>query len=75
VLLRAGAQQSRRKPTEQHPYGFHREKYIYSLISAVGIFCLGAGASVVHGIQSLLDPPELMHLGWSGMGAPPQPPA
>ena len=24
---------------------------MFALISAVGIFCLGAGASVVHGIQ------------------------
>jgi zinc transporter 9 len=61
LLLRAGVNQSRRAPTRQHPYGFHREKYVYALISAVGVFCLGAGASVVHGISALLDPPVLEH--------------
>jgi len=65
LLLRAGVQQSRRAPTKQHPYGFHREKYIYALMSAVGVFCLGAGASVLHGIQSLLDPPQLEHMGYN----------
>jgi solute carrier family 30 (zinc transporter), member 9 len=65
LLLRAGVNQSRRPATFQHPYGFHREKYIYALMSAVGVFCLGAGASVVHGIQSLMDPPALEHMGYS----------
>ena len=65
LLLRAGVQQSRRPATLQHPYGFHREKYIYALMSAVGVFCIGAGASVVHGIQALLDPPALEHMGYS----------
>jgi solute carrier family 30 (zinc transporter), member 9 len=27
-----------------------------SLISAVGIFCLGAGVSIVHGIHAIMDP-------------------
>ncbi|KDD72562.1 hypothetical protein H632_c3189p0, partial [Helicosporidium sp. ATCC 50920] len=49
LLLRAGVHSSRRAPTREHPYGFHKEKYIYALMSAVGIFCLGAGASVLHG--------------------------
>ena len=65
LLLRAGVEQSRRPATRQHPYGFHREKYIYALMSAVGVFCLGAGASVIHGIQSLLDPPALQNMGYS----------
>lgn len=31
-------------------------------MSAVGIFCLGAGASVLHGVQSIFDPPELTNM-------------
>jgi zinc transporter 9 len=65
LLLRTGVQQSRRPATRQHPYGFHKEKYVYALVSAVGVFCIGAGASVVHGIQDLLDPPTLEHMGYS----------
>jgi len=65
LLLKAGVQQSRRAPTRQHPYGFHREKYIYALMSAVCVFCIGSGASVVYGIQSIMDPPDLEHMEYS----------
>jgi solute carrier family 30 (zinc transporter), member 9 len=34
-------------------------------MSAVGVFCIGAGASVVHGVQALFDPPALEHMGYS----------
>ncbi|RDX58380.1 Metal tolerance protein C4, partial [Mucuna pruriens] len=44
-------------------YGYSKERFVWSLISAVGIFCLGSGATVVHGIQNLwtAQPPENMH--------------
>eukprot|EP00887_Chlorella_sp_A99_P004011 scaffold11.g4011.t1 len=56
LLLLAGVQRSKRLPTRIHPYGFSKEKYVYALISAVGVFCLGAGASFVNGVQQLLAP-------------------
>lgn len=34
-------------------YGYSRERFVWSLISAVGIFCLGCGATIVHGVQNL----------------------
>ena len=40
----------------EHPYGFGNMRHIMSLISGVGIFCLGSGVSVYHGIQVLLNP-------------------
>lgn len=65
VLLRMGVVQSRRAPTTEYPYGFHREKYIYALMSAVSIFCLGAGASLLHGVQALFEPPHLQDMSLS----------
>ncbi|XP_023549000.1 metal tolerance protein C4-like [Cucurbita pepo subsp. pepo] len=41
------------KPDALHPYGYSKERFVWSLISAVGIFCLGAGAIIVNGIQNL----------------------
>ncbi|KAL2467714.1 Cation efflux family protein isoform 1 [Forsythia ovata] len=43
-----------------HPYGYSKERFVWSLISTVGIFCLGSGATIVHGIQNLWtsQPPE-----------------
>lgn len=34
-------------------YGYSKERFVWSLISAVGIFCLGSGATIVHGFQNL----------------------
>lgn len=36
-------------------YGYSKERFVWSLISAVGIFCLGSGATIVHGVQNLWD--------------------
>ena len=33
MLLKQGVIRSRRKPTPEHQYGFHKEKYVYALIS------------------------------------------
>ncbi|KAG5026192.1 hypothetical protein JHK86_022106 [Glycine max] len=43
-------------------YGYSKERFVWSLISAVGIFCLGSGATVVNGVQNLwiAQPPENM---------------
>jgi zinc transporter 9 len=35
-----------------------------SFACAVGIFCLGAGVSIVHGIHSILEPAASVDLGW-----------
>lgn len=43
-------------------YGFSRVRYVYALISGVGIFFLGAGVTVYHGITGLLHPPTLTFL-------------
>jgi len=43
-------------------YGFSRARYVYSLISGVGIFFLGAGVTVYHGAMGLFHPPVLEFL-------------
>ncbi|XP_031387874.1 metal tolerance protein C4 [Punica granatum] len=53
ALLAYGLSSSRRAPDAIHPYGYSKERFVWSLISAVGIFCLGSGATIVHGIQNL----------------------
>ncbi|KAJ9529803.1 hypothetical protein QJQ45_022205 [Haematococcus lacustris] len=55
VLLRVGVKQAIKAPTAQHPYGYMRDRFVWSLISAVGIFFLGAGASVLHGLHTLFE--------------------
>lgn len=47
TLLRVGLIQSQMAPNASFNYGYHRDRFIFSLISAVGIFFLGAGAKVI----------------------------
>ncbi|PSC74152.1 Metal tolerance C4 [Micractinium conductrix] len=65
LLLKHGVIRSRRKPTLQHQYGFHKEKYVYALISAACVFCIGCGASVIHGVQALFNPHPLENMALS----------
>jgi len=56
MLLQVGITNSNRKPDATFNYGYRRERFVYSLISAVGIFFLGAGFSVMHGLHGIMDP-------------------
>ncbi len=41
VLLLLGGKRSRREATPQHPFGFGRERYIYSFLVAIVLFSVG----------------------------------
>jgi len=62
VFLLTALKRSQRPADAQHPFGYGKERYFWSLLAAVGIFVLGAGFSVVHGVRSILDPEELGNL-------------
>jgi len=62
-LLALGIHRSKKEASEDHPYGHGRERYVWALISAVGIFFLGCGLSLYHGVQGLLHPHEPSHIG------------
>ncbi|KAI8805847.1 cation efflux protein [Cladochytrium replicatum] len=53
-LLMWGIFRSLRQSDSLHPYGFSREKYAWALVSGVGVFFLGGGVSLYHGISGLL---------------------
>jgi zinc transporter 9 len=55
-LLAMGIKKAQRAPTPDHPYGYGQDSFIWALISAVGIFFLGCGVTLYHGIHSLLHP-------------------
>eukprot|EP00877_Chromochloris_zofingiensis_P006820 jgi/Chrzof1/2391/Cz11g13120.t1 len=65
MLLRVGITRSKKEPTRLHPYGYSRDQFIWPLISAVGIFCCGAGISLIHGVQGLFEARELGNLFWN----------
>lgn len=56
VLLMIGIVRSTKDADADYGYGYMAERYIWALISAVGIFFLGCGVTIYHGISSLLHP-------------------
>ncbi|MFA5154847.1 MAG: cation transporter [Patescibacteria group bacterium] len=59
-LLIIGVRKSIKKPDEEFPYGYGRERFIWALISACGIFFIGCGVTVYRGVVSLFHP-EAVH--------------
>jgi len=61
ALLWIGIKRSRIGPSREFPLGRGQERFVWGLISACGIFFVGAGVTVYHGIEGLLHPlmPEI----------------
>lgn len=62
-LLYLGIRRSQRPPDEDYHYGYGADRYLFALMSGAGIFVLGCGVSIYHGVHALMHPPELS-LGW-----------
>jgi cation diffusion facilitator family transporter len=56
LFLLYGIKRSSGRPDRDHPLGYGRELYFWSFIVAVLIFGLGAGVSVVEGVDRLRHP-------------------
>ena len=53
ILLAYGLQQSLRAADDTRPYGYGLEQYVWTMVSGVSMFILGAGATVSHGFHAL----------------------
>ncbi len=56
ALLLFGVVRARRAPTPEFEYGYGRERFFWALISACGIFFLGAGITLFHAWESIMHP-------------------
>ncbi|EDV37348.1 uncharacterized protein Dana_GF13401 [Drosophila ananassae] len=64
LILAFGIYKSAQSPDIDHPYGYMNMRYVSSLISGVGIFCLGCGLSIYHGIEGIVHPEPVGDLFW-----------
>jgi cation diffusion facilitator family transporter len=58
-LLLLGQKTSRRKPTEEHPFGYGRDRYFYSFVVALLLFSLGSVFALYEGIHKIQHPEPL----------------
>ena len=59
ALLLLGRSRAQREETEEHPFGFGRERYFYAFVVAVVLFTVGAVFSVYEGIHKILNPEHI----------------
>jgi cation diffusion facilitator family transporter len=65
LLLLVGLRRGRRARDEQHPFGYGKTTYVWSLIVALSLFSVGGGASVYEGIVRLAGRPALTDPTWN----------
>ena len=59
ALLLLGRSRAQREQTEEHPFGFGRERYFYAFVVAVVLFTVGAVFSVYEGIHKIISPEHI----------------
>lgn len=55
VLLFVGIRHGEGKPTTTYPFGKGRARYIWNLVSAMGIFFVGFGFTTYHGLSKFIE--------------------
>src|SRR6266496_6345562 len=60
VLLLVGRGRANRPASDDHPFGFGRERYFYGFVGSVMLFTVGAVYSVYEGAHKMLHP-EAIH--------------
>ena len=63
VLLLFGWRQAGRAPTEEHPFGFGRERYFWSFVVALVLFTLGGVFALAEGVDKLRHPHDVEDVG------------
>jgi cation diffusion facilitator family transporter len=58
-LLLLGKKTSQRRATEEHQFGFGRERYFWSFIVALLLFSLGAVFASFEGIEKIIEPHQV----------------
>ena len=63
AFLLVGHKRSRKRADKQHPFGYGKEVYFWTLISAVVMMTFTATASFYFGLMRFLEPEEISYIG------------
>jgi cation diffusion facilitator family transporter len=58
-LLLLGGKRAQRAATEEHPFGYGRDRYVYSFLVALILFTLGGLFALYEGVEKLLHPHKI----------------
>lgn len=58
-LLLLGGRRAGRRPDEDHPFGYGRERYFWAFIVALVLFSLGGAFAIAEGVSKIRHPHEL----------------
>ncbi|MGI8880449.1 MAG: cation diffusion facilitator family transporter [Jatrophihabitans sp.] len=59
VLLLVGGKRARRVATDEHPFGYGRDRYVYGFLVALVLFTLGGMFALYEGVEKVLHPHEI----------------
>ena len=65
ALLLFGLKRSNRAPDPQHPFGYGKELYFWTLVVATSLFAIGGGMSIYEGIEHMKHPEPLTDPTWN----------
>ncbi|MDT0321019.1 cation diffusion facilitator family transporter [Streptomyces millisiae] len=64
ALLLLGGKRAKRAASEEHPFGYGRERYIYAFLVAIVLFSIGGVFALYEGVEKIRHPHELEHWYW-----------
>src|SRR5215217_1799016 len=65
ILLLIGGKRAARAATPQHPFGYGRDRYIYSFIVAIVLFSVGGLFALYEGYHKVSEPEEVTSPQWA----------
>jgi cation diffusion facilitator family transporter len=64
ALLLLGGKQAKKEASEEHPFGYGRERYIYGFLVSIVLFTVGGVFALFEGYEKIKHPHEIEHWYW-----------